>query len=277
MSVCDDIRPELPGYVSGSLDELQRNVVEGHLKICADCRREADEINDLSALLSIAAVEHQPPEDLEEQVFGFIEHLPEADLVATAAVEHTPPEDLERKSLQRAGVLAGTKSWWDRNATRLSPVLAAASLVFAAMGMNWRGDAQTSQAQITSLEGHYGKWGQPMGSVDLLDTGATSDAEVSAQVVDFQQQNYRVVFYTDKLPPTEPGYRYEVWLVGDQGRVSCGSFVIDHIAELSFPFTVGVNPLDYPTLEVTLEPNDGGPGADGDVVLEAVLAGATSK
>jgi hypothetical protein len=272
VSVCDEIRPELPAYVAGDLDELKRNVVAGHLEVCADCKREVEEIRELTSLLSTAAVEHKPPEDLEAQVFGFVEHNPEMELVASAPLEHTPPDDLERKSLERVGVLR-RNDWFDRYGRRIAPLLTAASLVFFAMGFNWRGDAQGAQHQVQSLEGHYGEWGHSMGIVDLGMTGSISNAEVSARLVEFQQDNYRVVLYTDGLPPTPEGYVYEIWLVGDQGRISCGSFKVENYAHLSFPFTVGVNPTDYPELEVTLEPIDGEPGQAGDVVMRAQLAG----
>ena len=277
MSVCDDIRPELPAFVSGGLDELQRSVVSGHLEVCEACRRELDEVRQLSALLSGAAIEHKPPEDLEDQVFGFIEHLPEAELVGSAPLEHTPPDDLERKSFEHAGVISRTNSWLDRHAARLSPALAIASLLFFALGMNWRGDAQTFHNKITTLEGHYGRWGQSMGVVDLTGSGDLSGAEVSAQLVDAQQENYRVVLYIEALPPTPPGHHYAIWLVGPDGRLSCGSFHVDHPAKLSFPFMVGVNPMAYPELEITLEPNDGGPGPDGEVVMEAFLNSTSLK
>jgi anti-sigma factor RsiW len=277
MSVCDEIRPEIPAFVSGGMDELQRNVVAGHLEICDACRREADEVRQLSALLSGAAVEHKPPEDLEEMVFGFIEHQHEADLVATAPLEHTPPDDLERRSFEHAGVISRTNRWLDRYAARLSPALALASILFFALGMNWRGDAQTFQDKIVRLEGHYGRWGQSMGVVDLAGSGDMSGAEVSAQLVDAQQENYRVVLYTEQLPPTPEGHHYAIWLVSEDARISCGSFQVDHPAKLSFPFYVGVNPMDYPELEITLEPNDGGPGPDGEVVMEAFLSSESLK
>lgn len=51
MSACDDIRLELGAYSLGLLDEDDRRSVEDHLRSCADCRAQVDELRATSGLL----------------------------------------------------------------------------------------------------------------------------------------------------------------------------------------------------------------------------------
>jgi hypothetical protein len=62
------------------------------------------------------------------------------------------------------------------------------------------------------------------------------------------------------LPRSDPGHYYELWLVGDRGRVSAGTFRSDG-SPVEQRFTTAANLATYPTIGITLEPDDGDPAA----------------
>lgn len=72
MSRCEEIRPDLAGYVLGGLDDAEVAAVEEHIAECAACAREVAELRDSAALLAFAGRQAPPPvpEHVREQVLA---------------------------------------------------------------------------------------------------------------------------------------------------------------------------------------------------------------
>jgi hypothetical protein len=68
------------------------------------------------------------------------------------------------------------------------------------------------------------------------------------------------------LPPAPVGYFYQAWMKGPRGTVTIGTFH-DRAGSGQVELWSGVSLADYPTLTVTLEPEDGNPASSGVVVL----------
>ena len=78
------------------------------------------------------------------------------------------------------------------------------------------------------------------------------------------------------LPAAEPGTYYEGWMWNDEGDgVSIGTFHLRGGGE-SVILWSGVGPDDYPSIWVTLEPEDGDPAASELVVLRGRIPGQGS-
>jgi anti-sigma-K factor RskA len=60
---------------------------------------------------------------------------------------------------------------------------------------------------------------------------------------------------------------YEIWLLGDDGLVSLGSFRVGPDGAANVRLALPVNPKAYQSFDVSLEPDDGNPGHSGDSVL----------
>jgi anti-sigma-K factor RskA len=85
-------------------------------------------------------------------------------------------------------------------------------------------------------------------------------------------ENFQVDLEVWGMPELKEGEYYEMWYYAeDGGRISCGAFRVGPGGRttviLSAPATAG----DYPEIEVTREPDDGNPEANGKVVLEGSL------
>jgi len=72
------------------------------------------------------------------------------------------------------------------------------------------------------------------------------------------------------LPPAPEGTFYEAWVVGEQGKVSAGTFHARGDQD-EVELWLGVDPADYDALTVTRQPVQGGTLADGVVVLRGEL------
>lgn len=73
MSACDEIRELLPEYASGGLDGRDLSRMEQHLKSCARCRAEADELIDVVDAVLALAPASEPPVGFEASVMNRID------------------------------------------------------------------------------------------------------------------------------------------------------------------------------------------------------------
>lgn len=91
-------------------------------------------------------------------------------------------------------------------------------------------------------------------------------AALGSAVLDRQPNGtVRVTLEMAGLPRSGPDDFYELWLVGDQGRVSAGTFRSDG-SPIGLTLATAADPGAYPRIGITLEPDDGNPDASNDRV-----------
>lgn len=221
----------------------------------------------LAALLAEAGLSSAPPEDLETRTFELIRLERVGQLVADAPLEAEPPSDLEERSMarafaatQEAKVLRSDR--WGRAAKVLAPALGAAAVVLGlfAFNLSQKLDA-VEDRPLPRPTGHE------MQVIAL--SGSIGEAELGLE--HFRHDNYRLSLHASDLAVQPEGFHYEVWLTGDAGVVSAGSFRIERADDIIFDFLVGADPKDFPNLEVTLEPEDGNPAKTGEIVLRGFI------
>jgi hypothetical protein len=69
---CDQVRQQLPDHVLGTLPEAELAAVRRHIRGCAGCRAEANELDQGVALFASAAHVVEPPPELETRVMSVI-------------------------------------------------------------------------------------------------------------------------------------------------------------------------------------------------------------
>ncbi len=89
----------------------------------------------------------------------------------------------------------------------------------------------------------------------------------------FEPSGTRIDLSAPALATAPPGSFYQGWVKGDKGLVSVGTF---HTAK-NVVLWSGVALKDYPTLTVTLEPEDGVQTSSGQVVLTAPVGRAAIR
>ena len=259
--VHEELRANLPSFVLGDLDMGERSAVEAHLRTCTECRSELKEVQAIGELSSTALLEFQPPRDLEDRTFALI------------AVEAGEPATTKFARTRRLPRIVKSKSSEARTGFRpqmiLAPGLAAAfiGLAVLAAGLWMRADDLQQRLEETSTPPRP----EVAQVVDLNPRVGGADA-TSADVVRVDEQNYEIVLTSSGLPPTPDGYRYELWVgTGKGGWVSAGTFKTGGDSREEFDFQVGVDPIDFPVIDITRERANGDPKRTGREIMRGKI------
>lgn len=204
-----------------------------HLAGCAECADTWRQLSGASARLITAArslpLEADPPARLRAQV------------LAAARTSAAPPATPEVRSPERPSP-AGRRwhPWPGRLAWGAGGVLVGvvAAVALVALG------SPASPATRIALAGS-----------DLAPAAAGS-----VVLERLPEGSVRVELAISGLPRPGAGEFYELWLVGDTGRVSAGTFRSDG-SPVARVFTTAADLAKYPRVGITLEPDDGDPAA----------------
>ncbi|MEO5918211.1 MAG: anti-sigma factor [Candidatus Limnocylindrales bacterium] len=97
-------------------------------------------------------------------------------------------------------------------------------------------------------------------SLALTGSALAPTANGTAQLARRPDGTVNVTLSMTGLPATSPADFYELWLVGDYGRVSAGTFRSDG-SPIRLTFVSAADTSRYPRIGITLEPDDGNPAA----------------
>lgn len=191
----------------------------------------------IDELLADDSMYAEPPAQLEDSIMALVE----ADVSTT-----TPDHDAADVGAPAPVVdIAGRRS---RRLHRAVPwVLAAAAALVAVTVV------------ATGSGGHSAEVEVALSATDLS-PGAAGVVGLS-----FEESGTRIDLDATGLGTAPPGFFYQGWVKGDKGLVSIGTF---HTPDKVILWA-GVSLVDYPTLTVTLEPEDGDQTSSGQVVLKA--------
>lgn len=255
MRRCGEIRLDLPAYLSSELDATRAATLDDHLAACGACLSELSELDLVTAVLSDSGLEHAPPGHLEHEVLTLVTLEPDpAGREGASTSDLSPASRLKGKSIRVV----------------LAPALAAAAVTLAAFGIEWRSDLSNARDRIQAMQEQLGPTGAPVQAISFVETGSTG-ASARGELVRQPDGNHRIVVRAKGLPHTPAGHHYEVWLSGEQGWVSAGSFQVSEGDSMMWSCPVGVSPAAYPEVWITLEPDDGDPRRTGPSVLRASL------
>lgn len=256
MRRCHEIRLDLPGYLSAELDPARAAVLDDHLAECGACLAELSELDLVTTALSRSGLEHRPPGHLEREVLTLVTLEPDPAGREGAVRDLARASRLQGKSIKVV----------------VAPVLATAAVILAALGIAWRADLDDARDRIQAMQQQLGPTGATVQDISFENAG-TGEVSAHGELLRQPDGNHRIVLWAEGLPPTSPGYHYEVWLSGKRGRgwVSAGSFKVSEADSLLWSCPVGVSPENYPKVWVTLEPDDGNPKPTSRRVLQASL------
>jgi hypothetical protein len=254
MRRCHEIRVDLPAYLSAELDSDRAAVLDDHLAVCGACLAELSELDLVTTALSNSGLEHRPPAHLEHEVLTLVTLEPDPAGREGAVKDASLASRLQGRSIKVV----------------VAPMLATTAVILAALGMAWRSDLNDARDQIRAIQQQLGPTGATVQSISFQEAGS-GEASARGELVRQPDGNHRIVLWAKDLPATPAAYHYEVWLSGDEGWVSAGSFRVAEGDSLLWSCPVGVSPAAYPQVWVTLEPDDGDPRRTGRSVLRATL------
>ena len=261
MNACDSVAHELPGLITGELDDAAEAHLEDHLATCPRCRRDLIETRRLIGLVSRSPLEHRPPEHLENDVFTFLELEPVAEAVRNAPLEHEAPPDLENKSLERAGVMGSGPTRWQRIAAYAAPALAACLLIVGFLVLTNDNEAPDD-----------GPVGETVADLTFVPPDPDSSwTPIDGTIVERDDGTFAVTVDFDDYPEVSGDENCRLDLVSDDGELT--TVVRFQISEentdwwrASWPLPG--DPRDYKSLEMFVEDRSTG---DERSVLEAPI------
>ena len=258
MTDCTRVRETLPAYFVDGPEGADRKEIEAHVAECAGCGAALDRLKALSTILSVAPLSPEPSPDLERHVFTLVRHDDVARLAQAAPLLPEPPPSLEERSLAPVGSVSTSierKRLWPRVSLALTPAFGLAAVLLTVLLITDDGPLSPT-SPVDRPSGHF-----------MQEIRLTGAGEADLSLTRFKQDNYRLTLTdTDQLPPLTEGHHYELWLEGDEGRVSAGNFQYVRRDDFAIDFNVGVDPSEYNTVEITEEPDDGNPDKTGDSV-----------
>lgn len=123
----------LPWYLTGTLKEAERQAVDDHLAVCADCRAELAQLTRLQAPMKTAFVEETTPElRIQQQVMSRIQ-------------AEEPPTHPASPTRSAGNAAESVEQWFRRLfAPRWIPALAATLLIGQLVLLLWTAGEQTA-------------------------------------------------------------------------------------------------------------------------------------
>ena len=171
-----------------------------------------------------------------------------------AAAASGPPQELRLRTLARAKGEGSTSS---RLRWTIWVPMAAALLVAAVLGFGLLRtvlDRPSEGVPLTATASAPGAGGEVRGQI----AGENLQVQVQLQVWG--------------MPKLRENEYYEMWYYAEDGsRISCGTFRTGPEGKTTVNLSAPAGARSYPEIEVTREPDDGNPIANGDEVLKGSL------
>jgi anti-sigma-K factor RskA len=242
----------LPGYSLGCLDEDDLLSVARHLTRCPLCRSELETYWEIVDQVAMSVALQSPPAGLRGKILQRVTGAPQVGKSRPAALVPPAPSRPAARPAQ-----PGWRRWLQARPLALAvAALALVLLAFLAISnlMLWQ--------QVRTLQA-----AAPGGPARIVRLVGTSDApQANGYLVVFPSETYGTLV-VEKVPPLEPGYEYQLWLIKDGIRESGGVFSVGRSGYGAMEIWAEY-PLDtYPSFGVTIEPEGGSPGPTGAKVL----------
>lgn len=197
----DGIRSNLPAFALGGLSPDEAGAVREHLRECEECRRELALYAPLTHALDLAPPDASPPPGARER---FLQRTSNIRTLPTGAPDASDPR---------------------RHPSRLPWALAAASLLLAVLlgGFFYQQNRQLNN-EVAEQQETISSVVDLMERSDLrVEDLPTPDSEARARVYAAREGDVGM-FVFDRLPPLPENRTYQLWVGGDGGMESAGTF-----------------------------------------------------
>lgn len=240
MSVHEQFAEDLALYALGALDESAKVSIETHLRGCASCRHELDQLRGDAALLALSSSGPKPPARAKARLLDATAKEPRA---------------------QKAQVHA---QWW----SVLGWVATAAMVMVAAL--LWQQNARLKEdaaQKAKSFEQERARLEKASAMAAILQSPDAARYDVmpvslktppppSGKAV--YSPDHGLVFIASNMNPLPPQKAYELWLIPKQGApIPAGVFKPDvrgNVAMMHSPMPAGVEAKAF---AITIEPEQG--------------------
>ena len=242
MNVHSRFAEDLALYALGTLEGNERVELESHLKDCAECRHELEQLRGDAASLALAASGPAPPQRARERLMN--------------AVTREARISLEQPSRRRI-------SWW----SQMGWVTAAAVVVIAAL--LWRTDASLS-SRMATLQGEFNEQQTELQRAQEVTATLTATDALRVTIVPpraapqpqgraiYVPGRSSLIFLANNMPALSARRAYELWLIPRSGSpIPAGVFKPDAHGNATVVNSRLPQGLVTKTFAITVEPESG--------------------
>jgi len=244
MSVHSRFAEDLALYALGTLEGDEQVELEKHLKDCADCRHELEQLRCDAALLALSASGPAPPQRARGRLMN--------------ALTREPRIVLEQPTARRI-------SWW----SQMGWVTAAAAAVIGAI--LWRTDASLSRRMANLQKEVNEQQSELQRAQEVTATLTASDAlrvtiippRATAQPQGraiYVPSRSSLIFLANNMPALPARRAYELWLLPRSGSpIPAGVFKPDSHGNATFVNQRLPQGIETKSFAITVEPETGSP------------------
>ena len=242
MNVHSRFAEDLALYALGTLEGDEQVELEKHLKDCADCRHELEQLRGDASLLALSASGPAPPERARGRLMN--------------ALTHEPRISLEQSSIWGF-------SWW----SQMGWVAAAAAIVIAAI--LWRTDASLSRRMANLQKEFNEQQTELQRAQEVMATLTATDALRVTMVAPraaaqpqgraiYLPSRSSLIFLANNMPALPARRGYELWLIPRSGSpIPVGVFKPDEHGDVSVVNSRLPQGVETKTFAITVEPETG--------------------
>jgi len=261
MSAHTQFADDLCLYALGALEGDAREVLERHLKECAECRRELEQLRGDAALLAFSVSGPRPPARARERLMAAIANQPRR---MPAAEEKIRPLPVRPEQGQCAEAIPTPRSRWF-GAFGWAAAVAALVMVFALVQQKKGLQRRVADLEISSAAQQQ----QLAEAKELMASLTSADAERFTLVAGktplqpqgraiYLRRSGTLVFLASHMPALPPEKVYELWLIPANGApIPAGLFrprADGNATVVKPPLPAGV---EAKTFAITVEPASG--------------------
>lgn len=242
MNVHSRFAEDLALYALGTIEGDEQGELEKHLKDCADCRHELEQLRGDAALLALSASGPAPPQRARGRLMN--------------ALTREPRISLEQPSMGRI-------SWW----SQMGWVTAAAAVVIAAI--LWRTDARLSNRMAT-LQKEFNEQQTKLERAQEVTATLTATDALRVTIVPrraapqpqgraiYVPSRSSLIFLANNMPALSARRAYEVWIIPSSGSpIPAGVFKPDAHGNATVVNSRLPQGVETKTFAITVEPETG--------------------
>ena len=237
MSMHQQFADDLALYALGALQDQERTALEIHLKQCADCQRELEQLQGDMALLALSAAGPKPPRRSRQRLM--------------AAIAKEPQLDVPKRHL-----------WWPA----FEWLAGAAAVIAAVLLLQQDRDLRRRMADLEKRSSQ--QQDELMRAKEVAATLTSPEAVRFTLVMGkspqpqgkaiYLRNRSSLIFFASNMPALPPQKAYELWLIPTNGSpIPAGVFKPDahgSATVINPPLPAGV---EAKTFAITVEPETG--------------------
>lgn len=257
----DELRDQLTLLALNALEVASVNYWQAHLSTdCEVCRQELASIETTLAMLAYSSPAARPPARLKRRLL--------------ARVQRTTPSAVPSSAWTKGGHSSQppASTWWSRPLAFgvAASLLVAAGLYIAMLRADverYRAQIATLHQQIADREQWLRLWQSPHVTIVIM-SGLDPNPRGHGKLL-WDSVTRQATLYVTNLPPTPPGYEYQLWHIVDNKPISAGVFAVSAHAGGFFDVQPAVvdDAQQTSAFAVTVEPKGGVPQPTGKMLL----------